>query len=226
MTRFHVAVERKWYAVDIRGLRAYKNSFVCAIDRSTQHMVRFRSYDAQDEFLAPTIVEAALATSAAPTFFEPVHIGQRTFADGAFGCNNPVDAVEEEAREIWCPEMEDLPPLVKCFVSIGTGHPGTKPFPNGLFEFLRDTLLRLSTETENTERKFMGRWVQQYVNKQYFRFNVDQGLQDIGLQEYQQNGLIQAASENYLTHTTRRVEMRNCIANLRLKKSVYIEDFA
>jgi predicted acylesterase/phospholipase RssA len=47
-----------------------------------------------------TICQAARATSAATTFFEPASIGARRFADGALGANNPVDEVEDEASDI------------------------------------------------------------------------------------------------------------------------------
>jgi predicted acylesterase/phospholipase RssA len=67
------------------------------------------------------ICEAALATSAATGFFAPVSIGARKFVDGVLGANNPVDKVEGEASNIWCSETADLKPLVKCFISIGTG---------------------------------------------------------------------------------------------------------
>lgn len=35
------------------------------------------------------IYQAALATSAATTFFDPVRIGDRTIANGGLGANNP-----------------------------------------------------------------------------------------------------------------------------------------
>jgi len=101
--------------------------------------------------------KAALATSAATTFFEPVDIEGRWFADGGLGANNPVDEVEKEASDIWCSETGNLKPLVKCFISIGTGHPGVKPYENGMYSFLKDTVVQIATETENTEQKFIAR---------------------------------------------------------------------
>ncbi|KAM7207996.1 hypothetical protein V8F06_014960 [Rhypophila decipiens] len=71
-----------------------------------------------------TICEAALATSAATGFFDPVSVGARHFVDGSLGANNPVDQVENEASDIWCAETGNLQPLVKCFISVGTGNPG------------------------------------------------------------------------------------------------------
>ncbi|EMD96381.1 hypothetical protein COCC4DRAFT_155187 [Bipolaris maydis ATCC 48331] len=206
-----------------RGCR----TFVCSIDRDTKDMVRLRSYSLPDEpAIRATVCEAALATSAATTFFSPVSIGDRTFADGGFGANNPVDEVEGEAANIWCSETGDLKPLVKCFISIGTGNPGKKPFEDGLPKFLSETVVQIATETEATERKFIARWAKHFDEKRYFRFNVEQGLQNIGLEEYKKKGAIEAASEGYLTHITQKFRVRNYIKNLQQKQSVYIEDFA
>lgn len=204
-----------------------KVSFVCSIDRHTKAMVRLRSYSLSDEQNVPaTICQAALATSAATTFFAPVNIGKRSFADGAFGANNPVDEVEGEATNIWSPEMRELQPLVKCFISIGTGNPGIQAFEDGVPKFLGGTVPQIATETEATDRKFIARWARHFDEKRYFRFNIEQGLQGVGLAEYEMEGAIQAASEAYLTHTGQKSRVRDCVGNLSLKQSVYIEDFA
>ena len=45
---------------------------------------------------SPTILEAALATSAAPTYFSDITIQGSRFVDGALGANNPTAVLEEE----------------------------------------------------------------------------------------------------------------------------------
>jgi hypothetical protein len=155
-----------------------------------------------------------------------VSIRDRSFADGGLGSNNPVDEVEGEAANIWCPETGDLKPLVKCFISIGTGNPGKKAFEDSLIKFLSQTVVQIATETENTEKKFIARWAKHFDEKRYYRFNVEQGLQEIGLDEYKKKGAIEAATEAYLTHIAQKFRIRDCIQNLRLKQSVYIENFA
>jgi len=105
----------------------------------------------------PTICQAALATSAATTFFEPVSIGDHSFADGGLGANNLVDEVKGEASNIWYSETGDLKPLVKCFISIGTGNPG-KAFEDSIIKFLYQMVVQIATETENTEKRFIARW--------------------------------------------------------------------
>jgi len=85
--------------------------------------------------------------------------------------------------------------------------------------------MQIVTGTEAIEKKFMARWDKHFDEKQYFRFNVEQGLQNIGLEEYRKKGVIEAASEGYLTHTAQKFRVRDCIQNLRLKENVYIENF-
>ena len=153
-------------------------------------------------------------------------IGKRQFVNGGLIANNPIDEVEGEASNIWCSETGNLKPLVKCFITIGTGNPGTKAIEDNLLKLLSITLADIATETENTERKFIARWRQHYDEKRYFRLNVEQGLQGIGLAEYQEQGTIEAAAESYLNHQVQKSRIRDCVANLRQKQSVYLENFA
>jgi predicted acylesterase/phospholipase RssA len=200
--------------------------FVCTVDRSTKNIERLRSYRLADEpNIQATILQAALATSAAPTFFQPIQIGNRTFADGALGANNPVDEVESEASSIWCPETGNLQLMVKCFISIGTGHPGITDFDDKFLGFFRKTLAEISTEREKTEKKFIARWRDPYIEKRYFRFDVQQGLQQIGLAEFQKMGEIEAATHAHLTHTERKQHLKDCVQNLKLKKSMWARTY-
>jgi hypothetical protein len=206
---------------------AYIVSFVCTTAKETAGITRLRSYSLPDELdIRATICDAALATSAATGFFDPLSIGARRFVDGALGANNPVDEVEEEASNIWCSESRDLKPLVKCFISIGTGHPGKKAIEDNLLKFLSKTLVGIATETENTERKFIARWALHFDKKHYFRFNVEQGLQDIGLAEHKEQGIIESTTDEYLRHTQQKSRVLDCVLNLRQKQSVYLEDYA
>ena len=153
-------------------------------------------------------------------------IGARQFVDGALGANNPVDEVEGEAANIWSSDTGDLKPLVKCFVSIGTGNPGKKALKDNIVMFLSKSLVGIATETEEAERKFIARWAKHYEGKRYFRFNVDQGLQDVGLVEYKEQGRMQAATDEYLRHQGQKFRVLDCVENLQQKQSVYLYDFA
>jgi hypothetical protein len=134
--------------------------------------------------------------------------------------------VEGEAANIWCSDTADLKPLVKCFISIGTGDPGKRPITDSAYTFLTETLVKMATETEATAGKFVARWRESYDKKRYFRFNVQQGLQGIGLEEYKAQGTIEATTDEYLDHTEQKFRVRDCVENLKLKQSVCIEDFS
>jgi predicted acylesterase/phospholipase RssA len=195
--------------------------------KETSGVTRLRSYTLPEEpDIRATICDAALATSAATGFFDSVSIGPRVFVDGAFGANNPVDEVEGEASNIWCSDTGDLKPPVKCFISIGTGNPGKRAIEDNIFRFFSKTLVGIITETEETERKFIARWARHFDEKRFFRFNVEQGLQLVGLAEYQEQGLIEAATHEYVTHQNQRFRMRDCVQNLSQKQCIYIGDFA
>ena len=225
MTGINEDAERKFHNSILR-LSSNGISFVCTVDHKTKDIIRLRDYTLPEESNIPaTICQAALATSAATTFFEPVNIGNRTFADGGLGANNPVDEVEGEAANIWCAESADFKPLVKCFVSIGTGNPGIKGFEDSFVKFLGKTVVGIATETEETEKRFIARWRRHYDDNRYFRFNVDQGLQTIGVDEYKQKGAMESATERYLIHQAQKNRVRDCIQNMRLKQSVYIENY-
>ena len=200
---------------------------MCAVTKETGRVALLRSYKLSLEPDVPTtICEAALATSAATGFFEPVSIDDRHWVDGALGANNPVDQVETEAANIWCEETGELKPLVKTFVSIGTGHPGKQAIEDKAIKFLTKTLRQITTETEATAAKFVSRWRGHYDQNRYFRFNVQQGLQDVGLAEYHELGTIKGATYDYTTSQEQRFRVRDCVRNLQHKESVYIEDFS
>lgn len=95
-----------------------------------------------------------------------------------------------------------------------------------MLKLLSKTLVRMATETEQTEARFIARWRQLYDLKRYFRFNVDHGLEDVGLEEYDQQGAMEAATESYLDHTAQIARVRDCVLSLKQKQSVYIDDFS
>lgn len=195
--------------------------FVCATAKETLEVTRLRSYDALDEnTLSPTICEAALATSAATKYFDPVFLGDRQFVDGAFGANNPVEEVEEEACDIWCPSTRNLQDLVKCLLSIGTGDAGKQALDDNIFKFVSKTLVRMATKPAGVERRFMARWRRECNEKRCFRFNVEGGLEDVRMTEYQKRSLIETATHDYLRHPTQKSLVGDCMVNLARKRGM------
>jgi hypothetical protein len=146
------------------------------------------------------IWEAARATSAASTFFDPITIGKygETFVDGGVLVNNPVEVVFNEACKIW----PDLSSRLQCIVSLGTGRPAEKDFGANLLDLGR-SLITIATETEITHNRFQQFFRHQQISMgmqdaAYLRFNVSSGLEGIGLDEYNQSSKMAAATKAYL----------------------------
>jgi hypothetical protein len=177
----------------------------------------------------PSIVQAALATSAAPSFFDEVKMDDVIHLDGGLGANNPVKQVASEASDIWFNARGelDLQTHVKCFLSIGTGHPGiTRVRAEKAFKFLTETLVKMATDTENIAGEFEHSWRGPLEERRYFRFNVQQGLQEVGLEEFKMKGDIQSATGAYLEERTNMLHVKDCIHALKDKQSVSIMDFS
>ena len=169
------------------------------------------------------------ATSAATSFFEPVTIGPRgrKFVDAGLGSNNPADQLWNEAQNIWCHGEIELSSLLKCFVSVGTGNPGRKAIAEGPFKLFSETLVSIATQTEDTAKIFVERHRRLYEAKRYFRFNVQQGLQNVGLEEYKAAALIDAATAEYMDGQEMKSATRECAMNLKQKHCMWAElDFS
>lgn len=160
-----------------------------------------------------TIWEAGRATSAASSFFDPIQIGQfqKAFVDGGTGCNNPVEKVYEEALNIWGPTATKR---IQCIVSVGTGRPLEKSFGTGLKE-IASTIIRIATETEQTAVRF-AKLVAPILgpsprhHKVYYRFNVIGGLEEVGLERYEDKARIAAATRVYLDHPDTTTDINAC----------------
>ncbi len=192
-------------------------------------MARLRAYHSDSALMGDgaTIWEAARATSAASSFFDPISIGKhgQEYVDAGLGCNNPVDEVWTEAQEIWAPEGEDLAALVKCFISIGTGNPGTSPIEDSALKMFSKTLKEIATETEKTADLFAKRNRGLIFQERYFRFNVDQGLQSVGLEEFKREKEIVSATSLYMESLHMQTQARRCSLVMEDKECT-LEDFS
>ena len=189
-------------------------TFVVAIrTRAAEIPVLMRTYSTRtaDAFQAK-IWEAARATSAAPTFFEPVLIRGRPYGDAGTGWNNPTIEAIVEAHRIW----PNRP--IGCLLSIGTGLEKAKKLSNGSSEpyswllsklvpkksfkldvakYCVDCLTSCEKSHHDACSKFPDRII---VNANYFRFNVPQGLSEIGLEEWDKIGDVVDLTETYMDH--------------------------
>ncbi|KAJ4295580.1 hypothetical protein N0V90_007593 [Kalmusia sp. IMI 367209] len=193
--------------------------FVCTKFQKTNASTRLRNYrlPSGDDH-RPTILQAALATSAAPTYFSDIAIDGMKFVDGALGANNPAFEVVEEASDLWCEDTGNIQSLTKCFISIGTGHPGIRSVSDRGLRHLVETLKKEATETENTNNIFLGQWREHLDNGRCFRFNVDHGLEDVGLAEWEQGDLLKSSTATYLKGRNTIGLVKSCVANLRMKE--------
>lgn len=164
-------------------------------------LVKFPSSTRSDEFDSTfydrvKVWEAARATSATTTFFDEVRIGphKRVFLDGATGANNPVRELWLEAQNVW--KSPPLQEQIQCIVSIGTGMPFVQGFKTDAFNIL-GTLQALATETERTVRSFAAEHEDLDNRGSYVRLNVQQGLQDVNVEDAESKSTISAMTEGY-----------------------------
>lgn len=165
-----------------------------------------------DIYEGALIWQACRATTAASSFFEPITIGRNqstcqtgmVFLDGATRANNPIVKLWEEAATVFGDDFENRLQLA---LSIGTGVPEMRAFGIGLASVAR-TLVRIATETEDTNCDFERAHRALVRDDRFFRFNVEVGLGNVGLEEAKRQARIRAATHRYLElgRIQRRVE--------------------
>ncbi len=158
----------------------------------------FRSYDHWGFFgtkiteLNPGIAhsipiwEAARATTAAPTYFDPIMISNRKFGDGGFGTNNPVWEMFWEVTHM--NGGNAINHGIELLLSIGTGE--AKPIRrigtgccNKYWTYL-NAARQLASQSADAERNIGN--IQGAFNIPYYRFNVppEKNLWKIKLDEW------------------------------------------
>jgi len=177
------------------------HSFVCAMpagDFSFPSLFRSWTPVANQTYNC-TIVEAARATSAAPTFFKAIEFGEpmrQRYIDGGFGCNNPVRHVIEEAKSLFSSRP------ISCVISLGTGAADIigldradafqRLLPTNLIRVLKGMATACEKCSEETARDAAAH------SFQYIRLNVDQGLQHVSLAECEKLNDVQLHTSQYL----------------------------
>ncbi|KAJ7487349.1 FabD lysophospholipase-like protein [Mycena galericulata] len=177
-------------------------TFICAMSAANMSLpVLFRTYNTPHHPARDcTIWQAGRATSAAPTFFKQIEIGppgvEQAFVDGGMGGNNPIAALLLEA-EVLFPNR-----LIACIISLGTGQPHTINIPKkpSLLKKLLpldvvDAIKGIATDCEKEHQRFAHHF--DSVPQVYFRFNVEQGMQDIRLNQWERLGDVAALTEQY-----------------------------
>ncbi|EXJ91972.1 hypothetical protein A1O3_00522 [Capronia epimyces CBS 606.96] len=221
-------------------LRSEKGKvIVFSIHRAHANTVQaqgFRSYPVSFGNTDPcTIWEAARATSAASTFFKAIDIAGVHWCDAALGFNNPTKLVLAEAFRLWGDHRRHFDEnRIGVLLSIGTGESKIVSLGNkhgsllaesahdlarrlGIDLRVLDALKAITTRTNQTalevkddmrQRKTRNHW----GGDRYFRFNVDRGLDEVALFQYEKIEEMKAnTSEYFLTHDE---EFNNCTTYL------------
>ena len=147
-----------------------------------------------------TLCEAALASTAALSFFEPMRIShgdiQHSFLDGAFVANNPVQILWTEAQKQFVAGTP-LSDRIRTLLSIGTGKmsPKTAAISVKVTQIL-EVLKRLATETDGTAKTFHETNMELALKRAYMRFNPPY-MDDIGLDDALKKDLISSRSMTY-----------------------------
>ncbi|CAD6442839.1 70f76fa4-52fb-420e-a197-e7cc39b9e563 [Sclerotinia trifoliorum] len=182
--------------------------------RGTRRLASYQSRGAGDLIKYTKIWEAARATSAAPSFFDPVVIGPygEKFLDGGTGANNPVVELWNEAKDIW--SSVTLEAQLRCLISIGTGVPKAEAFGEHPAEIFR-TILAIATDTEKTAQDFHRRHNDLDKDNIYYRFNVQRGLETVGLNETKKLAIIASATRSYMAQQDVQNQLRICEERLQ-----------
>ena len=120
--------------------------------------------------------------------------------------NNPIFAMVEQVREEWPDDH------IACVVSIGTGRMETRGLGSDLKSVI-EACTEIVTDTEQTAERFKRSYRNLIGDGRYFRFNVDQGMQGIGLEEHDKINIMAAATDGYLDKHTE--QLGDCAAILR-----------
>ena len=144
------------------------------------------------------VVVAALATSAAPTYFHPTTHAGRQYIDGGVGFNNPSELALKQLSALYGPTA-----YAHTLISLGTGRRNENPYrPAGqrqrsgivsMIDMLR-VFAHISTDAEGVHARLEERFAQTGA---YFRFNPV-GLEDVALDDWMAVNRAVNASKAYL----------------------------
>ncbi|KAG9100997.1 hypothetical protein FS749_011080 [Ceratobasidium sp. UAMH 11750] len=184
--------------------------------------VMFRSYDAvANQVPDCAIWELLCATMAHPELFESVDIGEppmrMSFVDAGLGCCNPTAHVLAEAKAIY-PDGH-----LACVISLDAGHPSTiqipksRPFqrllPSKVLAAMRD----IAVDSERVAQEMATRFGQ--VTDVYFRLDVNQGMQNVKMSEWEKLSEVAAHTRAYTSHPEANKKIDEAVKAIRERKA-------
>ncbi|KAH9207962.1 acyl transferase/acyl hydrolase/lysophospholipase [Leptodontidium sp. 2 PMI_412] len=188
--------------------------FVCATRNKTFNYEIIRNYTsgkADQVDYDCTIWEAGSATAAAPMFFSPVTFlkSGAMFSDGGTTINCPLPEVVKEARRLWSV------PQFACIVSLGTGWPANTQVKSKLHSFVRETVKVLTDSQKKYEAWLQDNRHDLNIKERCFRFNVEQGMDKLELDEWAETEEMTALTDAYLRQHRQMSEIERCVKLLR-----------
>lgn len=121
-------------------------TFVVAVAKQATTLTHFTNYrkdnEMSDFYNKVKLWEAARATSAATSFFDPIVIDESPYVDGGLGMNNPIDRLWLEARLMFANNGVTLESQIRVVLSVGTGKPALKAFGEFVAQFIDNLSLR------------------------------------------------------------------------------------
>jgi hypothetical protein len=169
---------------------------VASLSASATSKVILRTYQVRSQLPSTiTVVDAALASCSAQPDFAPVSSGsgykKKVYVAAGLGASNPVSDLITEAHELFGGDSS-----VSFLLSIGAGHPGTIPIPPDgsvdIHRLMRDMMNNCEQRAQEVERR-LGR-----VGI-YFRFSVQQGMQNTHGDQATDLNWIASQTEAYLS---------------------------
>jgi len=188
-------------------------TFVVAVTQSyvDSPPKRFRSYATKTRLADNCeIWEAARATTAASTFFDPMTIGSppQKFIDGAFsGANNPSQIALDEVSQVFPGRP------IGCFLSLGTGVSKIVSVKGNLAK-IAEACVKLLTSCEivaNDVGKDFNKKASDGQMNPYFRFSVNRGMDDIILDEWHRIQEMTAITSRYMEFDDQVILAKRCV---------------
>jgi len=193
--------------------------------------VLLRSYSIDGTEIQCSIVQAARATTAAPTFFVPASIGLNMYIDGGIGYNNPAEQAILEANRIW-PSRP-----IGCLLSLGTGKNipiSGESEPSHVVRIFASRIAEKLTVAEYCTKLATGcqavhlhllennQLAKGKFKDRYYRFNVEYGAVGIELDEWKKLSALSARTDAYLADPSESRRLVDCAKLLRSDEEIVI----
>jgi len=160
------------------------------------------------------LVDAALATSAAPWFLPARRFDDEFHIDGGVVFNNPAHLALIEAEQIWDRSGVGL------FLSLGLGDNSSAVFSDklrGRAEFIKDALLVGAAETLKTHSAVQHYFTSHQREDQYFRFSPPIGHLPLDVSQNTDFAEIRTRTQDYVSSVRQSDEWNRLVQYIKEK---------